>query len=71
MSKKYLPSLSELKKRYSPLLHNREIEKVRNWSLPNCSDGFEEEKNLQFMQEDNQNFFETSINILGISPKDG
>lgn len=64
MTKKRLPSESELKKRYSPYFKNQELKKVREWSLPNCSDGFDEEKNLKFMEEDSQSFFDNSIEIL-------
>jgi hypothetical protein len=69
MSKKRLPSQSELEQKYSSLLHNLEIQKVINWSLPNCADGFDEEKSLEFMEEESQAFFDAAMKILDLPTK--
>lgn len=64
MSRKQLPSQSELEKRYAPFLKNTKIEKARNWSLPNSADGFKEEKNLEFMESQSEKFFDISVEVF-------
>lgn len=64
MSRKQLPSQSELETRYAPFLKNKRLEKAINWSLPNSADGFDEAKNLEFIENESQGFFNISVKVF-------
>lgn len=57
MSRKIeLPSLEELASKYLKLIENPSVRNVSDWALTNSSDEFDEEKNLEFVQKESQDF---------------
>lgn len=67
--KRRLPPMDELETKYMPLLENSEMQKVENWSLPNCSEEFDEEKNLAFMEKEGKGFTKKVMESFQLSPK--